>query len=101
MIDDDSDGEYEYIDETTPGPGSYLEISEVKKFNKPSRPTVPSFGVGTKRFNHSVHSINAQVGPGSYNPNLDIRKIRSKPKELIPPKDAYRFPELVNTKKIE
>lgn len=28
MIDDESDGdEYEYIDDTTPGPGSYLEIS--------------------------------------------------------------------------
>lgn len=71
MIDDESDGdEYEYIDETTPGPGSYLEISEVKKFNKPSRPTVPSFGVGTKRFAHSTHVNNGQVGPGSYNPNL-------------------------------
>lgn len=101
MIDDESDDQYEYIDETTPGPGAYLEISDVKKFNKPTRPTVPSFGVGTKRFTQSTHSNNAQIGPGSYNPNLEIRKIRSKPKNVVPPKDAYRFPELVNTKKIE
>lgn len=69
MIDDESDGdEYEYIDDTTPGPGSYLEISEVKKFNKPSRPGVPCFGTGTKRFVQSTHAPG--VGPGSYDPRL-------------------------------
>lgn len=43
----DEDSEYEYVDDTTPGPGSYLEISKV------SRPkagkTAGSFGV-SKRF---------------------------------------------------
>lgn len=101
-IDDESDDdEYEYIDETTPGPGAYLDISEVKKFNKPSRPAVPSFGVGTKRFAAQPQLVNVQVGPGTYNPNLEIRKIKSKSKNLAPPKDAPRFPQLVNTKKIE
>lgn len=65
--DDSSDDEYEYIDETTPGPGSYLEISEVKKFNKPARPAVPSFGVGQKRFGEA-RAIQNNVGPGTYNP---------------------------------
>lgn len=47
-----------------------MEISEVKKFNKPTRLAVPSFGVGTKRFAHSTHASSAQVGPGSYDPRL-------------------------------
>lgn len=71
----------------------------MKKFNKPSRPAVPSFGVGTKRFAHSTHSSGAQVGPGSYDPRLEIRKIKSKSKNIVPSKDAPRFPELVNVKK--
>ncbi len=88
-IDDDSSDEYEYVDDTTPGPGSYLEISDVKKFNKPTRPAVPSFGVGSKRFTttNSTH-VNANtnndlVGPGSYDPKLDIRKIKSKTRHIV------------------
>ncbi len=45
---DDSDGsEYEYIDETTPGPGSYLDISNVKTYKNGKTST--SFGA-SKRF---------------------------------------------------
>jgi len=71
----------------------------VRKFNKPSRPAVPSFGVGTKRFVHSTHTTSDQVGPGSYDPKLDIKKIRSKSKNIAP-KDSTRFP-IMNMKKIE
>lgn len=91
MIDDDSsDDEYEYIDDTTPGPGSYLEISDVKKFNRPTRPAVPSFGVGQKRFGEA-RATNI-VGPGSYNPKKEVKKNFSKKKPAAPPKDGMRFP---------
>lgn len=65
----------------------------MKKFNKPTRPAVPSFGVGTKRFTKSIQeNNNLQVGPGTYNPNIDGKKIKNKFKNLPPPKDAARFP---------
>ena len=73
-IDDDSDDEYEYIDETTPGPGSYLDISDIKKV-KPLRPT-PGFGISSKRFGGSSNS--QQVGPGSYPIQSDFKKKKEK-----------------------
>lgn len=101
MVGDDSDDdEYEYIDDTTPGPGAYLEISDVKKFNKPTRPAVPCFGVGQKRFGVSNKNPSANVGPGSYNPRPDIKKNFSKKKPSAI-KDEGRFPQLVDVKKVE
>lgn len=65
------------------------------------RSAVPSFGVGTKRFTNSNPNNILQVGPGSYDPKLDIRKIKNRTRPVIPPKDAARFPELLNNKKVE
>ena len=45
--------------------------------------------------------MNNHVGPGSYNPKNEVKKNFSKKKAAAPPKDAMRFPELVNTKKVE
>lgn len=93
MVDDGSDDdEYEYIDETTPGPGSYMAISEVKKFNKPARPAVPSFGVGQTRFGKDQAAVTNNVGPGTYNIKVEAKKTFSKKKAAAPPKDQMRFP---------
>lgn len=90
---DEEESEYEYIEDTTPGPGSYLEISKV------SRPkagkTATSFG-GSKRFEKGSATIGpGVVGPGSYNVGFKFGK-ETKAKKEAKVKAEARCPSLIN-----
>lgn len=99
-IDSDEDSEYEYIDDTTPGPGSYMEISQV------SRPkagkTATSFG-SSQRFTGAAAKktstgTQGPVGPGSYNVGFQFgKKAKLMGKKPPGPKDGeIRCPSIIN-----
>ena len=95
-IDSDEDSEYEYIDDTTPGPGSYMEISQV------SRPkagkTTTSFG-SSQRFSGEKKSnaVKGPVGPGSYNVGFQFgKKAKKMGKNPPQPKEGeLRCPSII------
>ncbi|KAL4442208.1 hypothetical protein ABPG74_009226 [Tetrahymena malaccensis] len=64
---DDSDSEYEYIEDATPGPGYYHNestMSSIKTVGKPEK--FQYFGTRQERFKQVKNEI--IVGPGQYNP---------------------------------
>lgn len=63
---DSSDDEYEYIEEATPGPGSYINLDTGGiKIRKPTSSF--HFGSTSKRFNDLPIIKQHLVGPGEYN----------------------------------
>jgi hypothetical protein len=63
-VDSEDDDEYEFIDDSTPGPGSYLEISQVRQFKKGKN---LHFGSTSRRF-PEINAARNPVGPGEYDP---------------------------------
>ncbi|EAR84117.1 sperm-tail PG-rich repeat protein (macronuclear) [Tetrahymena thermophila SB210] len=64
---DDSDSEFEYIEDATPGPGYYHNestMSSIKTVGKPEK--FQYFGTRSERFKQVKNEI--IVGPGQYNP---------------------------------
>ncbi|EGR27971.1 hypothetical protein IMG5_185540 [Ichthyophthirius multifiliis] len=67
-----SDSEYEYIEDATPGPGSYLnqtQISSMKTTVKQEK--FQYFGSKQQRF--KSQKLYTQLGPGDFNPNDFIK----------------------------
>ena len=96
-IDSDSDdSEYEYIEETTPGPGSYLEISKVSR--QKTGKTTSSFGQ-SRRFEKATAAIAAHqtaVGLGSYNVGFKFGK-QTRAKKAPKVKEEGRCPSIINS----
>jgi hypothetical protein len=59
----DSDDEYEYLEDATPGPGSYINLDTAGiKVRKPAKSL--HFGSTSKRFNDLPVIKNNTIGPG-------------------------------------
>jgi len=69
-VDSEEDEEYEFIDDSTPGPGSYLEISQKKQFMKGKN---QHFGSTSRRFPEITNNRNP-IGPSDYDPNAKKQK---------------------------
>jgi hypothetical protein len=61
-VDSEEDDKYEFIDDATPGPGSYLEVSETKQIKKGKN---QHFGSTSRRF-PELSNMRNPVGPGDY-----------------------------------
>ena len=95
-IDSDEDSEYEYYEDTTPGPGSYMEISDVRKFK--AGKTTTSFGQST-RFDKKANKKkedNGTVGPGAYNVGFQFGRKVKQPRKKHVVKEENRCPSIYN-----
>jgi hypothetical protein len=90
----------EYIDDTTPGPGSYevqnaSSISTTKFYRNRQK---TSFGVNSKRFTKKSEEV-YNIGPGQYYQEIQPRVFKAK--SIKPDKLNDRFPGLIDVKTIK
>lgn len=80
---DSSDDEYEYLEDATPGPGSYINLDSVTtKHRNPAKSL--HFGSTSKRFNDLPAIKNNIIGPGEYNISIEKRSFSYQKKKVAP-----------------